>query len=67
VSDAPSTVYILGAGVNKVIRSAYGAVSPPLIRDFFQVARQLDYWPGAEAALQRERGAGAVPYTQGQR
>lgn len=38
------TVYVLGAGVNKSIRIKYGVqpskldVSPPLARDFFQVA-----------------------------
>jgi hypothetical protein len=38
------TVYVLGAGVNKSIRIKYGVqakkieVSPPLAKDFFQVA-----------------------------
>ena len=38
------TVYVLGAGVNKSIKINYGVqtnkleVSPPLARDFFQVA-----------------------------
>jgi hypothetical protein len=46
--DENPTVYLLGAGVNRIIRSPYGDASPPLIRDFFQVASKLDYWPGAE-------------------
>ena len=50
-----STVYILGAGVNKAIRSRYPGASPPLIRDFFQVAGQMDWW------------LGQGPHTQGQR
>src|SRR6266508_1766953 len=77
-ADENSTVYLLGAGVNRVIRhpSPSGVVCPPLIRDFFQVASKLDYWPGAEdqwlrsltpEQLEEFRRKGTGPHTGGQR